>query len=557
MPGRDMTEKVKVGLAAVSVLAIVVGYVLAVLRKRAKENEPARAFLETTPIVKVGKWSFNAHQTFVGALMLVAVFSSVNYTAYGSHLQTSRFDSYDLLHYYVVPKYFDELGYFRLLPALIIADAEEGRTCTKKTRKYLFQDNNDYKIKSIEHALGRTKEIKSHFTKERWNEFVHDVIYLQRDSGKLDCNRWRMLLQDHGFNGTPSWVLMAKPFVNLIPVENMKVASSLDLLLIIAMLIAVAWAFGAQTTVFAWLFITVCYSFRWPIITWSMLRYDWLAAMVIGMCMIKKEKYFVAGAFFGHATAMRYFPAVWMFGIVAKGVHSMVTLAINRKSLFTKGVWLGIPTRYLRMAAGFMMMLVLLVGASGATWGMKVHKTSLDNIFAHIQPHNLSSRRMGLVIAAVYEGETEQKLITRDKKKAVEKIENKVRIFSLAMMILMGLFLSRTKDWEAVGLGLIPYFWLTTSSYYYYALRITGVVVHASDLTKPRNIVGLLLLFSMELFSNASEHLNPGNRYFLVSVLCVMLAIYSFSQVAFLGWEWWKTRDRGDRITGQSPEPTA
>jgi hypothetical protein len=537
-----MTEKVKIGLAAASLITIIVGAALAALRKRSGENEAARAFLETTPIVRLGRWSFNVYQTFVGALLLVTVFGSVNYMAYGSHLHSRRFDSYDLLHYYVAPKYFDELGYFRLLPALIIADAEEGRTCEAKTRRYLYQDETDYEFKPIEHALDREAEIKSHFTKERWAEFVGDVVYLQRDSGNLGCALWRELLQDHGFNGTPSWVLVARPIVDLIPVEWMKVASSLDLVLIIAMLVAVLWAFGAETTLFAWLFVTLCYSFRWPIITWSFLRYDWLSAMVIGLCMLRKEKHVAAGAFFGYAAAMRYFPALWMFGIVAKGAHSVVTLAVARRPLFKDGVWLGIPTIYLRMAAGFALAVTLLVGASTARYGTLAHETSFENIFAHIQPHNLSSRRMGLVIAAVYEGETEQNLITADKKAAVERIEGKVRVFSIAMMLLLGLFLSRTKDWEAVGLGLIPYFWLTTSSYYYYALRLTGIVVHASDLAKPRNAVGLLLLFAMELFCNASEHLNPGNRYFLVSVLCVMMAIYTFSQVAFLGWEWWQAR---------------
>jgi len=542
MPGRDFVEKVKIGLAAASVLAVLVSFVLAVLRKRSEKNAVAREFLQTTALVKVGGWSFNVYQSFIGVLLLLTIASTINYTAYGSNLSVRRYDSYDLLHYYLAPKYFDELGYFRLLPALIIADDEAGRTCTQRTRTYLFQDKDDYRFKSVEHALARNKEIKSHFNPERWTQFVHDVTFIQRKSGNLGCRLWRMMLRDHGFNGTPAWVFMARPIVEHVPVEYMKVATSLDMLLIIAMLAVISWAFGSETALLAWLFITLSYSFRWPIIGWSLLRYDWLAAMVVGLCMIKKEKHMAAGAFFGYATAMRYFPAIWMFGIVAKGGHSIVATLRAKAPMFKEGLWLGIPTTYLKMAMGFFLIVALLIGASIQRDGIEAHKTSFDNIFAHIKPHNLSSRRMGLVIAAAYNGETDQKLITDENKMEVKRIEGKVRFFSIVMMILMGVFMGRKKDWEVVGLGLIPYFWLTTSSYYYYALRVTGVVVHASDLSKPRNIIGLLMLFAMELFSNASEHLNPGNRYFLVSVLCVMLAIYSFTQVAFLGWEWIKER---------------
>ncbi|MCP4678520.1 MAG: hypothetical protein GY854_24025 [Deltaproteobacteria bacterium] len=537
MAARSLTEQVKVGLAAGAILAVMAGFVLARLRARAKENEAARKYMERTPIVSFGRVSLNASRCFMVALAIFAFIGTVNYNRYNTKLLMEGWDEYDLLHYYVNPKYFDELGYFRLLPAIILVDHDEGEYCPGKAPIYLAQDETDYYRRPIRHALARREEILSHFTPERWKEFSHDVKYLQRTTGRLPCNHWRQLLQDHGFNGTPVWVLVARPIVSMIPVEWIKLATGLDLVLIIAMLCAVAWAFGGQTFFFAWIFITVSYSFRWPTITWVMFRYDWLATMVIGICMIKKKKHIPAGAFFAYATCMRYFPVLWLFGIVTKGIHALFT----RRDVPLSRLWLRIPIKYYKMALGFFIVVIVLVGISIARDGLDAHKQSLNNMFAHVEAHNLSSMRQGLVIALTYRGETDLKLISQEKKEMVEAMEPYVRGIGFPLLlILFVLFASRRKDWEVVGLGMIPYFVLTTSSYYYYSLRMTAIVIHAADLSKVRNIVGLFMLFGIELFCNASEHVMRGNRYFLICWMGILLTLYCITMFGILIVEWWR-----------------
>lgn len=539
MASRNLTEHVKIGLAMGAILATIVSAIFARLIHRSRANEEARAFMENTPVLRLGRWSFNAHQTFLAVVTVFALFGTLNYNRYNGNLLFDGYDEYDLLHYYISPKYFDEIGYFRLLPAVIIADHEAGEMCPGKAPIYLSQNEDDYQRRPVRYALAQSKEVKSHFTPQRWSSFVHDVTYIQRHSKRLKCSLYRQLLQDHGFNGTPTWVLIARPIVNLVPVENIKLATDLDLVWIIAMLACIFWAFGLETALFAWLFIVVSYSFRWPTISWAFLRYDWLATMVIGVCMIKKEKHAAGGAFFAYAALMRYFPVLWLFGIVAKGAHSLITRAIARKPLFETGFWLGVPRRYFRMFGGFAAAMVILLGLSFASDGVEPHKASFNNMFAHVEAHNLSSMRQGLQVAITYRGEVDQKLISNEKKVMVDELETPVRVVSLLMMVVLGLFMSRAKDWEVVGLGLIPYFWLTTSSYYYYSMRMTAIVIHAGDMRKGRNIVGLIILFGIELFCHASEYLMPGNRYFLISVMGLLLALYSVVMMAFLGREWW------------------
>jgi hypothetical protein len=537
MATRALAEQVKVGIAAGATLAVGVGYLIAKLKAKAKDNEEALNYIKNTTLITVGKWKFNLYQSFAAMLILFAIFGTINYQRYDSRTYMVESDGYDLLHYYINAKYFDELHYFRLVPALILADNEVGEQCPGQAPVYLAQDEHDYTKKSRAHALAREKEIKSYFTPERWKEFTMDVTYIQRHfSFGMSCSLWRMLLQDHGFNGTPVWTLIARPIAHMIPVKLIKIATWLDVVWLVAALAAVAWAFGWQAFAFSWIFIVVCYSFRWPHIPWAFLRYDWISSMVIGVCMVRKERFAFGGGFFAYATLMRYFPGLWLFGILAKAIYELFV----RKEIPLNRIWQRVSMRYYKMAFGFFLTIVVLVGASIARDGAKTHLQSLENMAAHVQPHNLSSRREGLAVALTYRGETNLKLISKEKKEMVAQIETGVRVFGVLMTALLGFFLYRAKDWEAVGLGLIPYFMLTTSSYYYYILRLPAVLIHASDLSKKRNAVGLAMLFFIEVFTNASEYVKPGNRYFLICVMGLMIFVYSLTMIAWFGREWWE-----------------
>ena len=540
MVSRDFVEKVKIGLIAAGLAAAVVSYVLAVLKKRSEKNKAAKEWLEQTPIFRLGKYTFNAYQSATAAFLFLAVMGTWNYATFSHLTHTTSLDEYDLMHYYVVPKYFEELGYYNLLPALIIADAETGRRhCGRSTKKYLFQDENDYVKKPIVHALRMKEQIKSRFTEQRWNEFVHDTMFLARDSRPMHCKLWRQLLLDHGFNGTPVWVLIARPIAQMVPVESLRIITMLDVLWVVFALFAVGWAFGPRVAAFAWLFLTVCYALRWPTVGWAMLRYDWSMSIVIGLSMLKKRKYIHSGAFFALATLLRYFPGIWLLGILAKGLHALFT---NKDVPLTK-FWLRIPKKYWQMALGFFVVIAVLLTTSIIVDGTHIHAKSSENISSHVQAHNLSSRRMGLAIAAIYRGELDQKWIDDEKREQVGELEPRLRMLSLGLIILLALGMTRLKDWEAVGLGIIPFFWLTTSSYYYYVVLVSGVIIHARAIDKPWHLFGLLMLFFIQFQMNTLEHIMPGMRYPNISIACVLLAIYSFAILFYLVNKWWKERN--------------
>jgi hypothetical protein len=538
MTTRAFSEQIKTGIAAAGLVAVIVAAVMARRRARLEKDAAALEYMERTPILKLGGLELNGKRTLLAALLLLCLFGTVNYHRYNIATPVSGYDEYDLIHYYLNAKYYDELGRFNLLPAIINADHEVGEYCPGRAPVYLFQDEEDYKKRPVEHALRLGPEVKAKFTPERWDQFVHDFTYIQRVSKRLPCILWRQLLQDHGFNGPPGWVFVARPIASVVPVEWIKICTILDLIWIVAMLATIVWAFGKEVFFFAWTFICVCYSFRWPHITWAFLRYDWFASMVIGVCLIRKQKPLAGGAFFGYATMMRYFPGLWMLGIFAKGAHAL----FRRREIPLTRFWARIPTRFYKMALGFFAVIAILGVLCVARDGTEAFTKSLEDMRAHVEPHNLSSMREGLLVVATYRGETEQKLIGAKRALAAE-LEKPVRYVALALCLVFCLLVTRTSDWEAVGLAVMPYFWLTTSSYYYYVLRMTAIVIHASDLKKPRNIFGLAWLFALEIFSNWSEAIGMiGNRYFLISWLGIGLCVYSAAMFGFLGYDWWKKR---------------
>jgi hypothetical protein len=556
MTSRAFSEEIKVGIAAAGLLAVIGAAVMErkAERRRLREgkNEAEREFLKRAMVLELGPLKMNARNALLTMLLLICLFGTINYHRYMVATVTDGYDEYDLIHYYMNAKYYDELGARNLLPAIINADHEKGEFCRGRAPIFLYDNGESYEKRPYDFGLTLGPEVKARFTPQRWKQFVHDFTYIQRVSKRLPCQLWRQLLQDHGFNGTPSWVFVARPIASIVPVEHIKLCTLLDLVWIVAALAAVSWAFGRETFFFAWTFICICYSFRWPHITWAFLRYDWFSSMVIGVCMIKKRKPVAGGAFFGYAALMRYFPGLWMLGIFAKAVHALLR---NRDVPLTRA-WARIPTRHYKMALGFFAVIAVLFTLSVSRDGIKAHVDSLADMALHVEPQHLSSMRQGLLVVATYRGETEQNLIGTKRAVAVE-LEKPVRAVALALCLVFCLLIVRVSDWEAVGLAVMPYFWLTTSSYYYYALRMTAVIIHAADLSKPRNIFGLVMLFAIEIFSNWSEAIGMvGNRYFLISWMGIGLAVYSFGMLAFIGREWWKNRGKPISLA-EDPEAEA
>jgi len=507
-------------------------------------TEGWKVWFALAALIVVGLWqSFEEkpRKWFLGFLTILCL---VNYSRWGGKSTVERVDAYDMVHYYLNTKYMDELSYYDLYPCAILADYDAGGPYFKNQGPmYMSQDENGHTLQPIAHALNRGKYVREHrFTPERWAEFSHDMLFLQRDirgftpwhnpekiSPAFSNDLWRQMIQDHGFNGTPAWTLMARPLANVVPVESIKILGFLDVFLFIAAISTVVWAYGGVAGMLTVIWLATTYSMRWPTLSWAFLRYDYVCMLIIATAMLKKGAYGWAGVATAYAATGRFFPALWMWGPFMKGVSGLIRGKVHKQLLI--------------FAAAFIIAVGALQGGAVARFGTTEVKSHFENMMDHNDPLQLSSRRIGLGLGLTHkladpdDLETLPKLLTKQRKQLIKDQKTYRFVIAGSFMLFMGWGFRRLRDDEAFGFGFLPFFLLTTASYYYYVARVTMVVVHAGDLDKTRNRIGLVMLFSMEVFSNWAARMHGSHRMFLIGNLAWMLMVYALVMCAFVMWE--------------------
>lgn len=458
-------------------------------------------------------------------LVLLALVATVNYARWGASLFFSEnVDGYDVIHYYLNAKYFDELGYYDLYPACILADHENQGPRYDEGRQYLAQDETGHFRAPISHALERGEVVKdSEFTPARWAEFNHDFLYLQREVAGWNGKLWRQMILDHGFNGTPAWVLLAHPITELWPVEWVKLLAWADALLLIGALGLVSWAFGGVPALWTGIFLMVTYSTRWPTITWVLFRYDWVAALLVAMVALHRRWPWLAGLAAGYSAAMRMFPALWMWGPFSQGVAGLAKRTVDRSLL--------------RLAGGFLLGVALLYGGSAVVYGLKPAQIHFANMSDHNSAEQLSSRRIGMALGLAYDGNFSEKNISKVQKARVHQQKPMRYALGLSLMGILGYAVRRKSQAEAFAFGFLPFFFLTTASYYYFVARITLALLHGSQLDRPRHRVGLAMIFGLEAWTNGLQTLLPDVRVPLIGTLAWGILLYAVVQIVWMIWE--------------------
>ena len=457
------------------------------------------------------------------ALAGLVLIASLNYARFSVELPFQRVDNYDLVHYWLNAKYFPELGYYDLYPACIEADHENGGPKFPDPVKYMAQDETGDHLEPIEQAYARGPVVKARFTPERWKAFTHDFLYLQRDVKGMEHGMWEQMVQDHGYNGTTVWTLEALPIVYALPVEQIKLVCFLDVLLLLAAIGAVRWAWNESAAGFVALFLMVSYSTRWPAISWSLLRYDYVTALVIATCLLRKGRPFLAGMLTGWSATLRLFPAVWMILPGLKGGFGLLKREVQRPLLMLLG--------------GFLVAVAVLQGAATLALGTDAVKTHFENMQQHTASDELSSRRIGLALALRFRGDLEPENLTKAMKAEVEDQRHVRYGIAAVLMLALGFVLRERDDDEVFAFGFLPFFLLTTASYYYYVTRATLITAHAGRLEDTRSRVGLAMLFGIEAWTNATEVNHPDHRVYLIGTLAWWLCLYALVHIGWLFWE--------------------
>ncbi len=252
-------------------------------------------------------------------LLLFVIVLSHNYQRDVERMfSKSSIRTWNVYHYYLGSKYFDELGYLDLYKQTLVAD-REGKNRLAEIKR--IRDLETYKTIPVK----RLKDLKrsEKFTDKRWKRFKKDLKVLMRK--KSDAT-WFGMLNDRGYNPTPFWNTLGRWISHALKISkkrNLLLLTSLDLIAYGLMFVALVWAFGIEAGILTFLAFSLL-PFSQGRLIGGYLQYDWFAAITFGMCFWRKGKSVLAGVFFGYATMARVFPLLFVAGLAFPALHHLI-----------------------------------------------------------------------------------------------------------------------------------------------------------------------------------------------------------------------------------------
>ena len=294
----------------------------------------------------------------LGALAIAAVAAYYNF---GLFHGSGYVHYWEQFHYFLGSKYFPELGYDGLYVASLAAQAE---ALPEYPVQAAVRDLRTNQVVPTFVVTQQKADVHRRFSAARWSAFVADNRHFLEVN---DPDYIRQIRTDHGYNPSPTWTFVARLFDRALPASRttLTLLGLLDPLLLLTAFVVLFRTYGARVGCVALVVFGLGYPWRYYWIGGAFLRQDWLAACVIAICLLKRERYAVAGCLFAYAAMVRIFPVLFLFGPALLAVRA----AIRRERLgwalrLAGGVALGVAAC---VAAG------ALTGRGAAAWPEFVH----------------------------------------------------------------------------------------------------------------------------------------------------------------------------------------
>jgi hypothetical protein len=243
----------------------------------------------------------------VGALASYPNFGVLHPTQSG--YRPGHIHYYDAFHYFMGAKYLPELGYSGLYEATLVAGRELGAFGAIN----YIRDLTTYVPRPA--VTVAPDPIRARFSRARWEMFKSDLAFF---GPRIEA--WPELLVDRGYNDPPPRALLLHLLVGQLPASApaLAVLSSLDYVLMIAAAGAVWRAFGAVPTALTVTFLSLSFFARFDYIGGSLLRWDWVAALLAGTAALARGFGTTGGLLLGYAAAARVFPVLFLIPLVVK-----------------------------------------------------------------------------------------------------------------------------------------------------------------------------------------------------------------------------------------------
>jgi hypothetical protein len=282
----------------------------------------------------------------LGVMAIVAVAA---YTNFGQFHGAAMIHHWEQFHYFLGSKYFPEVGYDGLYVASLAAERELD---TGHPPQPVMRDLRTNEVVGVGALVNHMKEVRERFSDERWRAFRADIDYF------LEANRYSYLSsirRDHGYNPTPTWTFSARLFSAWLPASDRTLSALawIDAALLAGAFLLVFRTFGARIGCLALIIFGLGYPWRFDWVGGAFLRQDWLAAVIAGVCLLKRQRHGLAGAMIAYAFMVRVFPGGFLVGPAVVFIRH---LADKRP---TGWFW--------RLAAGFVIGVLICLAAGSAT----------------------------------------------------------------------------------------------------------------------------------------------------------------------------------------------
>lgn len=402
----------------------------------------------------------------VSALLLVIALCSATQYFYGSRNGSSWLHRWDIYHQIIGTKYFQELGYFRIYECTWEIDAENSKHFTKIPE---LRQIETLKILPTAEAVGE-RDCHDLFTDERREQFAADIDAFYELGGK---SQWTKLFTDKGFNGTPfhGWVLSHLTNDVEITDAELEWLGLLDVFLVVIAFGFVIWAWDVKTAAIVILFFCANYPNRFIHMGGSILRFDYIAMLIIALALMKKDRYAIAGVCVAWATAERVFPGVFALGLAIKaGVELLATRKLERRYLMF-GLGFG---------GGLIVLFCLSLTLAGSFSGGIAH---WQEWWLNIAEHTRHTRafRSGFRHMFMMDGNVTDKHRFATWAKKTEVFEGREHYYWIAMILLFTPLLVAVRKLDPVTFTAIfagaAFLTLTIATRYYYSMMVLFLLV--------------------------------------------------------------------------------
>ena len=295
---------------------------------------------------------------------------------------------YDMRTYYPIARYFNELRFDGVYAASVAVVAER-RGGFESLDGVGLRDLRTHASVTVATHRAHIDAVRARFSPQRWKAFTQDMGYFIAGMGE---GNFLGSMTDHGGNATPVWFLGAMALFGPLDASDLTLwlGVAVDALLVLLGFAALFWAYGPRT---AFLGMTVFGAMDFYMFgsNWfgAALRHDWLALWCLGLCALKKEKPFLAGALLAWAGLIRAFPFLTFVTMSAPALWALGTGLWHQRGAFDWKAFLAGQKTLLRVALGAAVVGGLLVAVSTAIFGVEawtewLHKVSLLNRDNHV-----------------------------------------------------------------------------------------------------------------------------------------------------------------------------